>query len=128
GWGANFIMRSINRTVATADEAWALIEEQLSSGDALRPERNVVARHFPADATARIAKEISNLLKKAKAGYDYPAISWARFTRHEPAREKFTVTPDEFANRANLVFQNVPGVRFQLFAIDDSVFLMRPAH
>jgi surface carbohydrate biosynthesis protein len=124
-WSERFIMRDVNTTVPSIASARQLIEALLA-GDHWPDRRQNVSTFFPQGGGKATAQYIATALEGANP---LAPFGWHRAERTNEQRAKFSVSPEEFQQRAARVFAGA-GLTFAkglgLSILDDSLFLICP--
>ncbi len=122
-WSKRLIVRDVNFTVASAEEAYGPVEQLLKAGAGplAAPYRTDI---FPEKSAEITARELVKLLPKPTR---LNQMGWAPAQRNEQERAKFTVSPQEFRQALGRVLALTGGAKIEGMDLDDSVvFLMPP--
>ena len=118
-YGDRYILRRVNHTVNTLDEAKSALSAFLEDGAGPIADRVSKGIDFSLEGAKNMAREISLILR------DKPLITgefpWARVTRDKLSREKFTVSIEEVQ-----AIMNSYGFHGPMKELDDSLFLFAP--
>ncbi|MBX7199720.1 MAG: hypothetical protein K1X51_10115 [Rhodospirillaceae bacterium] len=120
-WAKRLIVREVNCTVATADEAVALVPDFLRNH--ARAGSLDVFDIFPRDAAERTARAIAAFLPPPGP---LAPFNWVPLERTDVQRNKFTVTPQECMDCIRRVFPLAGAQVKSVIAMDDSLFLLTP--
>ena len=115
----SFVMKDVNCTVGTLDEAKKAVESFL-----MRRSGPIATQQSPSFIShgAEIAADLI-----AERAIDGPAIeSWKRYEPQERQVEKFSISPEDFGARMKLVFDATEVASVQLAKLDRALFLIAP--
>jgi len=120
-WSDNFIMHKVNPTVRTADEAMTL----LSGPPQARMTNTAYVDHlFPKDAAKNTAAKIVETCMK-QSPRKLENINWVPMANVDPRLEaKFTVSRDEFMERAGAICATVGVGKIGVHQVDNSIFIL----
>ena len=124
-YGDRYVLKEINKTVSTAQDAINALESILEDQRGSQLEKSSMDALFPPDGAKSTARSIvSELGDTQKLSGDFPWRPLAH--RTDTQKSKFTVSREEFQASLDRAMATVGTTPCQIRTLDDSVFLAVP--